>query len=88
MEKTYEIIKTTTGYYKGGVNSINRLSKGDKIRNISQNELNEFNKKYPKINQNLPLFIEVGENISRLSIFAMDLKKNGEPKFTKLIKLK
>lgn len=32
----YEIIRTTTGYYRGGVNSIIYLRKGDRIRNITQ----------------------------------------------------
>jgi hypothetical protein len=81
----YEIIRTTTGYYRGGVNSITHLLKGDKIRNITQDELDSFNEKYPKINDELPLFICLDEDITRISIFRVDLKKNGEPKFTKEI---
>lgn len=79
----YQVNRTTIGYYKGGVNSIIYLLKGDKIRNITENELNDYNKIYPKINMNLPLYISSNNNITRISIFSVELKKNGEPKFMK-----
>lgn len=79
----YEIIKTTTGYYRGGVNSTTNLLKGSRIRNITQHELDTFNEKYSPIRQELPLYIRCGENITSVSIFAIEMKKNREPNFTK-----
>ena len=83
MIKKYEIIRTTNGYYKGGINSIAYLLKGDRIRSITQTELEEYNKKYPKIHATLPLFIYEGDEITRVSIFSVVMKVNNEPKYTK-----
>lgn len=74
----YEIIRFTTGTIIK-LNSQKMLYKGNKIREITIDELHKFDRdRFIKGE----FFKEIGDDVT---IFRMKLKVNGEPKFTKKI---